>query len=740
MEEDEIELVDDKGPIEFTSSDKAEGKEEQTTVITRVGEENHAQSVSRHRLGRRGLSNIKQRLANRDSFFTKREKQVAWIVTVALLGLAALLLLAVPLLIDTNLNHEQCRDFVELSFGEEYEEFPYLFSDGNFELCRRGDTVLKGKLGTNHSYLSEVKVDIYSYSNNTLLNTTRLSDNCLKIEWVGMSSRQYPLSDCFELGTESFWFAAYEVSNQTWAINNASFPRTSFVPKDYLSPLEREPHVFGPLLHPLWLSSNGVGIHVDPQVQLYVSMENNHLCLYALPFELECAPGAANETSFNYTVCVFNTAAQTAKYFLADSGVIPHAAKQPNNKVLVDPIWSTSNIETLNATSLQSFYDNIISNSFNISMLRIEEGYSLHDGDLLVQSSLVTKLLNLSQKVNISVWVHPFVDYSTSNFTQDINQDFYLPSLSEIEGNSVSLVRWWRGYAAVINFLNDTVREKQAGRLEHFVQSNLLTSLSFDGGEYTYLPKCVYTENLVHPADYVKAYVRMVGNASYSASASVRVGYFTQDQPIFVRLLDRDFSWGEDNGLRSVLNAVLSLGLGGYPFVIPNKVGGNLTSITSARDKDLYLRWVELNAFLPVMEFGYLPWSTGDRNLLSVVNDMTALHKKLISEPSFQDALSDATSKGYPIVRPLWWVADPQATTDITLFTISDQFLVGDKIMVAPILFPNTTNRDVYFPQNTQWKVERPSSATSTCTPPCQGGTRNFNVPLNEVLYFTRVD
>lgn len=749
--DDELQLISEASPVEITFTAKTDNSSKESVedreALSRVGEENHNQTPSRPKVRRRLLKKL-----TRDPLTIRRGKEVVWIGTVALLGITAFLLLAVPLLVDTSRDHEKCRDFEELSFGEEYEKFPYIFSSEKFEMCRQGETVLSGYLGTRHSYISEVKVDLYAYTNDTLLNITKSTkalDNCLRVEWVGIASRQNPLTDCFdlELGADDFWFATYEVNNQTWAINNVSFPPTSFVPKDYLSPLEAEPHVFGPILHPLWLSSRGAGIHVDPQVQLYVSVENKRLCLSALPFELECAPGAANHTFFNYTICVFDTVAQTAQHFLANSGHIPHVSHQPDSHVFQYPVWSTSHVGSLNDETLQSLLDGITGRSFNVSLLQIEDGYSTSYGDLTFQNSAVTpqKLLELSAHVNLSVWVHPFVNYDTINFTQDVSRDYYLPSLSDIEGNSVSLVKWWRGYGAVINFLDSGVRKMQADRFNNFVQYYHLKSLSFDGGEYTYLPKCVYTKDLVHPADYVRSYVQMVGNSSYSVASSVRVGYFTQDQPVFVQLLEREFSWDETSGLKSVLNAVISVGLGGYSFVIPNKIGGNVTQLNNESDRDLYIRWVQLCAFLPVMEFGFLPWTAANQTVLDVVKDMTALHNQLVTDASFQNALSNSTANGYPIIRPLWWLADRQEIIDKEIFMISDQFLIGDDIMAAPILTPNTVKREVYFPKGTVWVAVRPPTAVQECTigdtPSCAHGRKlNFSVPLIETLYFRRVN
>ena len=48
-----------------------------------------------------------------------------------------------------------------------------------------------------------------------------------------------------------------------------------------------------------------------------------------------------------------------------------------------------------------------------------------------------------------------------------------------------------------------------------------------------------------------------------------------------------------------------------------------------------------------------------------------------------------------PVIRPLWML-DPD---DHENQKISDQFLIGDQILVAPILHPGKTSRDVYLPK-----------------------------------------
>ena len=162
-----------------------------------------------------------------------------------------------------------------------------------------------------------------------------------------------------------------------------------------------------------------------------------------------------------------------------------------------------------------------------------------------------------------------------------------------------------------------------------------------------------------------------------------------------------------------------------------------MTSLSDDESRELYIRWVQLSAFLPVMEFSYLPFD--NQTVLSVVQSMTALHSRLVSDQSFQDALSDAVEKSFPIVRPIWWLADSPNKLDAQLFTITNQFLIGDRIMAAPILTHNCTSRSVYFPKGTSWRVESPVSQVGRCKDNrCSDGrTLTFDVLLNETLYFS---
>ena len=86
----------------------------------------------------------------------------------------------------------------------------------------------------------------------------------------------------------------------------------------------------------------------------------------------------------------------------------------------------------------------------------------------------------------------------------------------------------------------------------------------------------------------------------------MRTGQGVKEKGIFFRILDRATDWSIHDGLQSVVTETLQFGLLGYPFVLPDIIGGNgdITSLS----KELFIRWTQLTAFMPAMQFGVPPW------------------------------------------------------------------------------------------------------------------------------------
>lgn len=147
-------------------------------------------------------------------------------------------------------------------------------------------------------------------------------------------------------------------------------------------------------------------------------------------------------------------------------------------------------------------------------------------------------------------------------------------------------------------------------------------------------------------------------------------------------------------GLRASLSLVMGLGLCGVPYSGPD-VGG----YDGSPSPELYLRWFQLGAYLPLfrthasMRAGRRePWEFGPEVL---EHARVALLERRRLLPYFVTLAHLARRTGAPYVRPLWW-GTPE---DRALRDCEDAFLLGDCLLVAPVLGPGTDRRAVQLPR-----------------------------------------
>ncbi|MGH3311680.1 MAG: glycoside hydrolase family 31 protein [Streptomyces sp.] len=146
-------------------------------------------------------------------------------------------------------------------------------------------------------------------------------------------------------------------------------------------------------------------------------------------------------------------------------------------------------------------------------------------------------------------------------------------------------------------------------------------------------------------------------------------------------------------GLRASLSLVLGLGLCGVPYSGPD-IGG----FTGSPSPELFLRWFQLGAYLPLFRTRAAqragrrePWEFGPRVLADCASAMAERERLL---PYFSTLAQLAHRTGAPYVRPLWW----QHPRDRALRECDDAFLLGDALLVAPVLNEGARRRPVRLP------------------------------------------
>ncbi|MFF3828996.1 glycoside hydrolase family 31 protein [Streptomyces griseus] len=147
-------------------------------------------------------------------------------------------------------------------------------------------------------------------------------------------------------------------------------------------------------------------------------------------------------------------------------------------------------------------------------------------------------------------------------------------------------------------------------------------------------------------------------------------------------------------GLRASLSLVLGLGLCGVPYSGPD-VGG----FDGFPSPELYLRWFQLGAYLPLFRTHSAidagrrePWEFGPEVL---EHAGAALVERERLHPYFVTLSQLARMTGAPYVRPVWW----GAPGDRALRECEDAFLLGDALLVAPVLEAGARRRAVRLPR-----------------------------------------
>ncbi|MFJ4921840.1 glycoside hydrolase family 31 protein [Streptomyces sp. NPDC088725] len=146
--------------------------------------------------------------------------------------------------------------------------------------------------------------------------------------------------------------------------------------------------------------------------------------------------------------------------------------------------------------------------------------------------------------------------------------------------------------------------------------------------------------------------------------------------------------------LRAALALVLGLGLCGVPYSGPD-VGG----CDGALSPELYLRWCQLASYLPLFRTHARtgagpgePWEFGGDVL---GHARTALVERERLRPYLVTLAQLARLTGAPYARPLWW----GAPEDRSLRDCEDSFLLGDALLVAPVLERGAERRAVRLPR-----------------------------------------
>ncbi|XP_067356845.1 SITS-binding protein isoform X1 [Channa argus] len=550
---------------------------------------------------------------------------------------------------------------------------------------------------------------------------------CYSMTWVPVHCH-VELKDCFSMANVS-WYGGASVRGQTWPINDQNATMQPFI----VSNLKDNPTGFGSVLERYFLGSSGVAVLVAPDIPLQLGLDSRQqFCLQSLP-SMERLP-------LQYTVCVaYNVKAAHQE---AMQQLSLHSRELPNMRALWLPFWKLlTNVDSgpKAERELRIFSNRLRRHQLGEGVISLNEHsttlLSDMDHDYLNtrkkgMSKRLTGDLPLVKLLNISITLSPFVGVDTTQFhtsLTDGTQAFWLSLPSAPQGQLIPVMSHWRGkFCVKLNITNPGAVSWFLDRVGSLQAHLGMEYIVLEGGEGN-----LFEEQALRPPQALGGdkYISLLADlaARTGDSTIMSAGTRSSHKPLFVRMTRLQSDWSS-MGLKGIIPSLLHHTLLGYNFLIPDAVGGSLSG-ELVTDEELFIRWLEITAFLPVISFHTPPWVSGEDRVLNLTRTYIAKHQGIVV-PLIERYAEEWRMTGNPIYRPMWWLSPSDPMT----FAIDDQFLIGDEVLVAPVVQKGAVQRDIYLPDGGfQWQDSQNAQVFD-------GGTflQDYPVPLEEVAVFLR--
>ena len=282
---------------------------------------------------------------------------------------------------------------------------------------------------------------------------------------------------------------------------------------------------------------------------------------------------------------------------------------------------------------------------------------------------------------------------------------------------------WWNGYSAFLDFSHPNANAWFTEVLDGLVRDFGVDGFKFDGAD---LGAYQLTDRRALDP---KATCGSLNNA-YCAYAlkypfcEVRNLWRMQQLPVAVRLHDKMHEW---TALDRIVADMIAAGLLGQPFICPDMVGGGdwIAFIPgSPFDPELFIRSAQIHALCPMMQISASPWRVLDARHQEIFSDVLALRQKFA--PTIAALAKKTGETGEPILRSLEYNYPGKGYAHVI-----DEFMMGEDLLVAPVLRKGMAARDVVLPPGT-WRADDGSVVSG----PCKITVRT---PLSRLPHFVRV-
>ena len=357
---------------------------------------------------------------------------------------------------------------------------------------------------------------------------------------------------------------------------------------------------------------------------------------------------------------------------------------------------------------------------------------------------MMDKLHGMGFKVLL--WMCPFVSMDTPAYRRiawgknpdDVNgfptKGGFLASSTKVGWYGTppaAPIEWWNGTSALLDFTHPNAVAWFDEQLERLVKDFGADGFKFDGGGVHFYAGCAGLEG-ASPKTF--AYDSSASPAAQSAlygtfalkykGSEYRNGFGFAGKPVIMRLHDKKHSW---DALRRLVPDMIAAGFVGCPFICPDMIGGGAWTAFlpgAPFDPELFIRSAQVHALCPMMQISASPWRVLKQEHQNIFKRVVELRQRFA--PRFVDLAKETARSGEPMMRNLEYCFPGEGYYDI-----KDEFMMGNNLLVAPVVEKGATFRKVVLPPG-KWKADDGRT---------YDGSRTIEVatPLERLPYFEKM-
>lgn len=319
----------------------------------------------------------------------------------------------------------------------------------------------------------------------------------------------------------------------------------------------------------------------------------------------------------------------------------------------------------------------------------------------------------------VMLWVCPFVSPDSMVY-RTLEPKGYL--LSDKAGIP-AIRKWWNGYSAVLDLTNEEAVAWFHGQLRELQELYGVDGFKLDAGDIEFYQITDVSPDSASPSGHSEAWGKI--GLRYRLN-EYRACWKLAGQPLAQRLRDKNHAWGI-NGMAQLIPDGLAQGLLGYAYTCPDMIGGgefaSFLAHSASLDQELVVRYAQCSALFPMMQFSAAPWRVLDEEHHRYCVEAARLHADM--GDLFVRLAQHAAQTGEPIVRHLAYVYPDDGYEEI-----KDQFMLGDDILVAPVMEKGATAKTVQFPPG-RWLGDDGSIEEGPCV-------KTVAAPLNRLPWYRK--